>query len=377
MKINSKICFLTIFFYLVSMIGFSQPREFKVFGYIKGMDTGEVEISVIGYNNGQVKIDKNKIELKKGRFKFTGKIFYAFKARLIINNKMATNYFFIDTGFQQTHLIIDSIENPVTIKGSKANSEYLNEFQNKMRYFDEKLDKWYNNYWALQDKFNNKIPAKIEDSVQKNKQFIRQERDFALVEYAKFHKKSYVALDDLYENVYKYGYNSEREKTYYSFDKTLQLSATGVNLKKLLNSGKLTRVDSMFPNFQVIDSSDVSQYISVSMFKKYTLVDFWFSHCGPCIDQFEELNSIYSKFHSEGFEILGVSVDKKNDKADWKAAIKSNRLLWPQYWDINANEMTKLSLNFCPTNFLLDLSGKIIAKDLEPSQVRMFLEKNL
>lgn len=327
MKINIKICLLFIFFYLLSMIGFSQSKQFKFFGYIKGIDTGEVEITITQYNNVQVQIDKNKIQLNKGRFKFTGKTFYAFKARLIINKKLVTDYFFIDTGIQKTDLVIDSIENPVTIKYSKANIEYLNEYQNKMQYFDEKLNKWYDNYWALLNRFNQKLPAKMEDSIQKYKQDNHQERNVALLEYIKNHKESYVALGELFENVFNNGYNSENEKAYYSFDEKLQSSATGVNLRKILNAGKLTRINSAFPTFPVIDSSNALQKISVSMFKKYTLVDFWFSHCGPCIAQFEELNKIYLKFHNDGFEIIGISVDKKNDQADWKAAIRGNKLL--------------------------------------------------
>jgi hypothetical protein len=45
--------------------------------------------------------------------------------------------------------------------------------------------------------------------------------------------------------------------------------------------------------------------------------------------------------------------------------------------DMNDKETENLGINAFPTNFLLDESGKIIKRDIEPDQLKVFLEKNL
>src|SRR5918993_342039 len=69
--------------------------------------------------------------------------------------------------------------------------------------------------------------------------------------------------------------------------------------------------------------------ISLSSLKgKVVLVDFWASWCLPCRKNNPELVRVYEKFKSQGFEILGVSIDQK--KNDWLNAIRKDGLLWPQ-----------------------------------------------
>lgn len=42
---------------------------------------------------------------------------------------------------------------------------------------------------------------------------------------------------------------------------------------------------------------------------QYYLIDFWYSHCGPCIEGFPKLKKIYNQFHNRGFDIISISVD--------------------------------------------------------------------
>lgn len=59
---------------------------------------------------------------------------------------------------------------------------------------------------------------------------------------------------------------------------------------------------------------------------KYTLVDFWASWCGPCMEEVPHLKQAYDKFHGRGFEIYGVSLDNDNDK--WLGAIREHGMGW-------------------------------------------------
>jgi len=80
----------------------------------------------------------------------------------------------------------------------------------------------------------------------------------------------------------------------------------------------------------------------------------------------------YNKFKSKNFTVLGVSLDKEGGKADWLAAIKSDGLVWTQVSDLgfwNNKAALLYAVQSIPHNFLIDPSGKIIAKDLRGSDL--------
>jgi peroxiredoxin len=108
--------------------------------------------------------------------------------------------------------------------------------------------------------------------------------------------------------------------------------------------------------------------VSLSSFKgKYVLIDFWASWCGPCRAENPTVVKAYNKFKSKNFTIIGVSLDKPEGKADWLAAIKNDGLNWTQVSDLKfwSNEVAlQYAVQSIPHNFLLDPTGKIIAKDL-------------
>ena len=98
---------------------------------------------------------------------------------------------------------------------------------------------------------------------------------------------------------------------------------------------------------------------------KYTLVDFWASWCGPCMEEVPHLKQAYDKFHGQGFEIYGVSLDNDNDK--WLCAIREHGMGWVQVSDLNGfdNLAAKdYAVQSIPSNFLIDAQGRIVAKNL-------------
>ena len=110
---------------------------------------------------------------------------------------------------------------------------------------------------------------------------------------------------------------------------------------------------------------------------KYTLVDFWYSHCRPCIAQFPLMKNIYQTYRNKGFGITGISVDKATDSSDWQRIIEKYELKWNQLWDKDGRVAELMYINSFPNSFLFDSTGKLIQRNIKPYELENFLKDHL
>jgi peroxiredoxin len=108
------------------------------------------------------------------------------------------------------------------------------------------------------------------------------------------------------------------------------------------------------------------------------LVDFWASWCGPCRRANPEVVEIYNTYHDQGFEILGVSLDR--DSASWVKAIADDQLTWShisdlKYWSSEGAEL--YAVMSIPHTVLIDRDGIITAKNLHGDKLREAIEELL
>lgn len=336
---------LVFLFFENNIFAQSTHSTFTLNGTIN-LDSGIIKMLGVGddiYYAPNSSYKEAKIE--EGKFTFSDSIRYpsAFRFRLDINNepRYMSGIFIVDPGEQTIHCNIDSIwEIPsLTNKSMKELNELL------LGSINEKNTK-----------------------IEKNKT--------TLLEYTKKHPNSYIALWKLIDKLSS-GYEHILDSTYNQLSDTIKNTYIGKILAEKLSISRVTGIGNIFPKLPLLNIKDTEVSAPSTNKHIFTLIDFWFSYCTPCISQFKEFKEIYARYKVKGFEIIGISTDTKNDESKWKNAIIKYKLPWMQYWDVNGKESGKLSIISFPTNFLVTQEGEIIAKNIKPLDLNVFLDNNL
>ena len=85
----------------------------------------------------------------------------------------------------------------------------------------------------------------------------------------------------------------------------------------------------------------------------------------------EGLKDVYKKYHSKGFEIYQVSIDKSLD--DWKNKLNITGVRWPNVCDTafpNSQTRYLFNVNTIPLNYLIDRNKQMITeRNLTPVEL--------
>lgn len=172
----------------------------------------------------------------------------------------------------------------------------------------------------------------------------------------------------------QYSYFTPEQKPIYAqFSDAAKKSYYGQVVDKDLNPKSLIGTNVAAFNLKDKDGKSLNVKDIVAG-KKYILIDFWASWCGPCRKEIPNLKTAYTEYSGKGFEILSISIDK--DEKAWQKALEQEKMLWP-----NLHDDDKVSKSFnvkaIPATYLVDGKGVIIGDNLRGADLEAKLKELL
>lgn len=287
--------FFTIFLYLISPILLrAQTHMFTIKGTIQHINSGKLfliansfEKKYYGENhtidsaniiNGKFEIQKNVFDDKQYAYRF-----------IIQSDSMrgVTDLVFIASKNQT--VIIDSINEHIApiILGSSVQDEMKYEFNEFFKNLINEVNDLNNYEGGLYKKYNNNIPKEKLLEVSLRRGNLSSKSDSLFFIYSIKHPDSYVTLWKLIERFNNIGYRNEYSSIYNLLSNDIKNTQTGKLFQKDLNVAKLLALKNPFPKLKLKNLSLQDITLDSKDFgKKITLIDFWFSHCAPCLREF-------------------------------------------------------------------------------------------
>ena len=202
----------------------------------------------------------------------------------------------------------------------------------------------------------------------------RKTKDVEISKFITEHPASIVSAYVLYRN-WSYRLTPEQiTQNIALLDKSQQNSTYVKELKELVTVLNGLQVGKKAPDFTANNPDGKPVRLSENL-KGYTLIDFWASWCAPCRKENPNIVAAYKEFHDKGFNIVGISLDKK--KENWVKGIQDDNLNWLQvseliYWN---SAIAKLyGVRAIPANYLVDSKGVIVARNLRGEELQTTLK---
>ena len=366
-----RIISLLVFFFIILQL-VAQTKTVHLRGIVKDTSLKSIEISHV-VDAKLSKWEEKNVDVVNGAFNTSIQIPFPVEITLSYRNRIFGNNFI----YNDAEILIDSAGEPHII-GSAIQDEYENDFLLFFKTNDNLFDSATSFSKRNRQKYGRDFPKAVQDSLNLLKEEYSYQRAKLYEQYIKSHPDSYVALWNIYYFISLFGNLNEYinyDKLLLSFSNQMQEQSFISALKEKVQELEKMQVGQIFPKDFFKGHEQLQSKIKSN--NQYYLIDFWYSHCAPCVAQFPRLKEIYNQFHDKGFDIVSISIDKQKDEKDYSAAIKKNKLAWNHVWDKDGVTAEKFNVHTFPTYILLDKNDRIINFDIHDHQLETFLKEHL
>ena len=122
-----------------------------------------------------------------------------------------------------------------------------------------------------------------------------------------------------------------------------------------------------FPDFEGKDL-DGNEVKSSELFagNAVTVVNFWFTTCGPCVGELSELDALNKELEGKGGALIGVNAftldGNENEIAEAKDVLAKNGAAYQNVYFASDSEAGKFTMNIYayPTTYVVDRNGNLV-----------------
>ena len=350
-------------------------NEYIVTGTIKGIDNGKlVTLEVQDETTGQLKaVDTVKIE--NGKFVFKGSAKEPEMYLVQVEKVQGKVPFILENG--DIDMVINKDSVAITKVTGTYNNEELTGYKENGMKIQKKMMKFQQDNMAKMNEAQQKQDTVVMNSLRKEYSKFQEEFSKQSEDYLKTHPKAFISaliIEGMFNQMIP---DVNTIKKYYTaLDQSLKDTKHGKSIKTKLDklakpvATNSVEVGSMAPNFSAPSPDGKAISLKESL-GKVTIVDFWASWCAPCRAENPNVLALYNELHAKGLNIIGVSLDK--DAAKWKEAIAKDKLSWNQISNLkefNDPIAVTYGIQQIPSTYVLDASGKIVAKDLRGAELK-------
>ncbi|MEM6686338.1 MAG: TlpA disulfide reductase family protein [Bacteroidota bacterium] len=303
--------------------------------------------------------------VQNGRFVFSGNVEYPQLAFIYINGASGSINLLMENAKFTINAHRDSLPT-ATVEGGKHNQEYR-DFITQSKKLTERVQRVRANYQAA-------VVSKDTALIRASRTAVNTVDKEAIAFQEKYvieHPQSYISVMLVNQMLRGKVTNAKKAKVFYDglpddVKKTDIAQDLSIKINELLRSS----VGSVATNFSAPNPE--GETISLDDIKgKVTIIDFWAAWCKPCRLENPNVVKIYEKYHKDGLEIIGVSLDgrprQNNAKQDWLRAIKTDGLTWYQVSNLEGFKdpiARMFNVRSIPATFILNEKGEIAAKNL-------------
>ncbi|MFK7750215.1 MAG: redoxin domain-containing protein [Kordia sp.] len=329
-------------------------------------------------NDKGVPQPKDTAIIQDGKFLFKGKVAYPQLGFIYINGAQGN----INVLLENATITIDASKDSLSaakISGGKHNQEYL-KFVEDSKVLAKNVQEVRARYQAaIKSKDTEKINSTKKEVTALDQQAVKYQEKYVLD-----HPSSYISVMLVNRLFLNKLITAQKAKQFFDalpddMKKTPVAEQLFVKTTEMLRSsvgGMATNFTAPNPEGKMVSLNDIKG--------KVTIVDFWAAWCGPCRRENPNVVKIYEKYHKDGLEIIGVSLDgrpnQNNAKEDWIRAIKTDGLPWHQVSNLDGFRdgiARTYNVRSIPSTFILNEKGEIAAKNLRGAALEAKIKEML